>query len=312
MFRNGLLQDAFRVSWRKVRGIGSRATTRPSPVTRSLPSSVKKPKWAPTWKKTIPGPRLCSINVQTSLSKKPYRQMCVDVPSGSTTSNRPFQNVLDDVRCESPTARSSFGYNSFHGAVTRRVTRLRLARSTAAIRFRSACSLLRSITARSWGLGTETKSRSCMSGHELLGLQTKVKRFTSSSHNGSGGTHDERKPGRNFTYAEDFREHRAAPLALPAVPRAVRRAGPHDCLLRRARPPRRHHVGAGTQGPLVLRLLRQARARLLRAPAHGSAAGDPGAQADLSSRAGRRRAHRRGAGPVSRVSAARLPCRGDL
>ena len=75
---------------------------------------------------------------------------------------------------------------------------------------------------------------------------------------------------------------RPPPVDLPPLSRGVRaaRAGHH--LQRRARPPRRHHLGAGAKGPLVLRLLRQARASATPCPswprpsARSSASGGSG------------------------------------
>src|SRR2546427_440168 len=108
-------------------------------------------------------------------------------------------------------------------------------------------------------------------------------------------------------YADDRREHGPPPLALPPVPRAVRSPGSRHHLLRRPRAPRRHHAGPGAQGPLVLRLVRQARPGLFGARARRQDPRHPRPQALLPRRARRRRTDRRRAGAVPRVPPARLP-----
>src|SRR5438270_13337016 len=79
------------------------------------------------------------------------------------------------------------------------------------------------------GLGTETTSRSCISGHELLGLQTKVKRFTSSCSTAWHTTGRLRTRGRNFTLCG--RSPRARCDGSPCI------CGSSSSSTRRATPP---------------------------------------------------------------------------
>ena len=81
--------------------------------------------------------------------------------------------------------------------------------------------------------------------------------------------------------------------------------GIDDGELGRPRVPRRHHLGAGAEGPLVLRLVREARPGLSGARAGRPAARDPGAQAALSGRDDRGGEDRQRAGAVPRIPAAR-------
>src|SRR5688572_28808505 len=53
-------------------------------------------------------------------------------------------------------------------------------------------------------------------------------------------------------YAQDRRLDRSPPFLVPPLPRRIRGAGRRPGLQRRSLPARRHHVGAGPEGPLLL------------------------------------------------------------
>ena len=85
-----------------------------------------------------------------------------------------------------------------------------------------------------------------------------------------------------------------------------------DRQLGRARVPGQHHLGAGAEGPLVLRLVRQARAGLSGARAGRPAARDPGTQAALPGGDDRGGEDRQRAGAIPWLPAARLRHRRHL